>query len=42
MGPSGPRALLVCRGPVRVVICSRSPSWLPTHGGACGHTAPTR
>jgi len=26
MGPSGPRTLLVVFGPVRVVICSRSPS----------------
>ncbi len=26
MGPSGPRALLIVSGPVRVAICSRSPS----------------
>src|SRR2546421_9555428 len=32
MGPSGPRALLVDLGPVRVVICSRSPSFVLLRG----------
>src|ERR1700694_2326738 len=35
MGPSGPRALLVISGPVRVVICSRSPSLGSDSAGAC-------
>src|ERR1700729_3095600 len=41
MGPSGPRALLVFTGPVRVVICSRSPSW-SVRSGACSHDCSAR
>ncbi len=41
MGPSGPRALLVCAGPVRVVICSRSPSSISVlRGGPLARHAP--
>src|SRR5664280_3097621 len=42
MGPSGPRALLVWCGPGRVVICSRSPSLVPTPRAHAHTTASTR
>ena len=39
MGPSGPRTLMVCPGPFRVVICSRSPSWFAATRVNPAHTS---
>src|SRR5271166_4630744 len=39
MGPPGPRALMVCPGPFRVVICSRSPSWFAATRENPAHTS---